>query len=151
MYQKSQYSHRSSACEQGSPHSIISDYYECFAWKVHSRVDSKVFQTFWWQDQPAINLGGWMECPGKWSPGPVSSRPQCSSDGSGQLLFSYLFLFFFCFLFFAFSRATPVAHGSSQARGLTGAVAASLRHSHSNTRSEPSLWSTPQLTATPDP
>uniref|UniRef100_A0A8C3YLS4 Dentin sialophosphoprotein n=1 Tax=Catagonus wagneri TaxID=51154 RepID=A0A8C3YLS4_9CETA len=39
---------------------------------------------------------------------------------------------------------------SSQARGLTGAVSASLRHSHSNAGSEPRLQPTPQLTATPD-
>ena len=31
---------------------------------------------------------------------------------------------------------------------LTGAIAAGLRHSHSNTRSEPHLQPTPQLTAT---
>ena len=41
--------------------------------------------------------------------------------------------------FFAFSRATPEAYGGSQARGLIGAIAAGLRHSHSNTRSEPYL------------
>ena len=39
------------------------------------------------------------------------------------------------FFFFAF-RATLVAHGSSQAMGQIGATAASLRHSHSNARSE---------------
>jgi len=33
-------------------------------------------------------------------------------------------------------RATPMAYGGSQARGPIGAVAAGLRHSHSNTRSE---------------
>jgi len=33
-------------------------------------------------------------------------------------------------------RAAPAAYGSSQARGLIGAVAAGLRQSHSNTRSE---------------
>ena len=48
-------------------------------------------------------------------------------------------------------RATAVAHGGSQARGLIGAVAASLHHSHSNEGSEPRLQSTPQLTATMDP
>ena len=47
--------------------------------------------------------------------------------------------------------AVPVAYGSSQARGQTGAVAASLRHSHSNAKSEPRLWPTPQLTAMPGP
>ena len=57
----------------------------------------------------------------------------------------------FCFCLFAFSRAAPAAYGGSQARGLIGAVAAGLHHSHSNTGSEPCLRTTPQLTATPDP
>ena len=35
----------------------------------------------------------------------------------------FLWLFFF---FFVFSRATPVAYGGSQARGLIGAVVAGL-------------------------
>ena len=44
-----------------------------------------------------------------------------------------LFLFSdFFFFFFVFSRAAPVAYGDSPARGLIRAVAASLRHSHSN-------------------
>ena len=33
-------------------------------------------------------------------------------------------------------RATPVVFGGSQARGLIGAMAAGLSHSHSNTRSK---------------
>ena len=55
-------------------------------------------------------------------------------------------LFFFFFVFFvvvvvvvvvivvivAISWATPAAYGGSQARGLIGAVATSLRQSHSN-------------------
>ena len=52
---------------------------------------------------------------------------------------------------FAFSGAAPVAYGGSQARGPMGAVAASLRQSHSNAGSKPSLQPTPQLTPTPDP
>ena len=44
-----------------------------------------------------------------------------------------------------------MAYGGSQARGRIGAVAASLRQSHSNAESEPHLQPTPQLTATPDP
>ena len=68
----------------------------------------------------------------------------------------YLFIFFvFLFVFFvvvvAISWAAPAAYGGSQARGLIGAVAASLRQSHSNAGSEPRLQPTPQLTATPDP
>ena len=38
----------------------------------------------------------------------------------------------------------------SQARGRTGAVATGLYHIH-NSRSEPCLQPTPQLTAMPDP
>ena len=47
----------------------------------------------------------------------------------------------FCFVFclFVVFRATPVVYGGSQARGLIGAVAASLHHSHSNAGSEPRL------------
>ena len=53
-------------------------------------------------------------------------------------------------LFFLF-RATPVAYGSSQARGGIRAAAAGLHHSHSNIGSVPHLQPIPQLTATPDP
>ena len=63
-----------------------------------------------------------------------------------QELYSF---FFFSFSFCLF-RAAPLAYGSSQARGES-AAAASLCHSHSNTRSEPCLRPTPQLTATRDP
>ena len=60
------------------------------------------------------------------------------------------FLFFGVFFFLLF-RAAPEAYGGSQARGLLGAVAAGLHHSHSNAGSEPHLGPTPQLTATLDP
>ena len=53
--------------------------------------------------------------------------------------------------FFFFSRAALTAYGGSQARGLIGAVAAGLHHSHSNSGSEPLLRPTPQLMAMPDP
>ena len=53
----------------------------------------------------------------------------------------------FIFLF----RTSPVAYGGSEARGQIGAVAAGLRHSHSNAGSEPRLRPTPQLMATLDP
>ena len=65
------------------------------------------------------------------------------------LKLNLLLLLFFCL--FVFSGAAPEAYGGSQARGLIGAIASSLRHSHSNVGSEPSLWPIPQLTATPDP
>ena len=57
------------------------------------------------------------------------------------------------FIYFVVSlfRATSTAYGGSQARGLIGAIAAGLRHSHSNTGFEPHLQPIPQLTAMPDP
>ena len=61
-----------------------------------------------------------------------------------------LISFFFFICLFAISWATPAAYGGSQTRDLIGAVAASLRQSHSNAGSEPRLQPTPQLTATPD-
>ena len=39
-------------------------------------------------------------------------------------------------VFFVFFRAARVAYGGSQARGQIGAVAASLRHGHTNARSD---------------
>ena len=60
------------------------------------------------------------------------------------------FLFFLSFCLSAFSRATPVAYGGSQAWGPIRTVATGLHQSHSNTGSEPHLQPTPQLTATPD-
>ena len=55
----------------------------------------------------------------------------------------------FCLL--TFFRATPMAYGGSQARGLIGATATGLCQSHSNVGSEPRLRLTPQLTAMLDP
>ena len=48
-------------------------------------------------------------------------------------------------------RPAPMAYGSSQAKGQTGATAAGLHHSHSKVGSEPGLQPTPQLTAMLDP
>ena len=56
----------------------------------------------------------------------------------------FSFFFFLSFLL----RAEAVACESSQSRGGIRAVATGLHHSHSNTRSELHLQSTPQLTAT---
>ena len=53
--------------------------------------------------------------------------------------------------YISFFRAAPAAYVSSQATGQRGAVAATLRHSHSNLGSEPHLQSTPQLPTTLDP
>ena len=58
-----------------------------------------------------------------------------------------LFLLFFFLLF----SAVPRAYESSQTRGQFGAAAAGLHHSHSNSRSEPTLRPIPQLMATQDP
>ena len=54
----------------------------------------------------------------------------------------YFLIFYFIFCLF---KVASVAYGSSQARGWFGAAAASLCHSHSNTRSEPRLWPTQQV------
>ena len=48
----------------------------------------------------------------------------------------YFILFYFIFLLF---RATPAAHGNSQARGQFGAIAAGLHHRNSNPGSKPRL------------
>ena len=55
------------------------------------------------------------------------------------------------FVCFCFLGPHTLAYGGSQARGLIGAMAASLRQSHSNGGSEPRLCPTPQLMAMPDP
>ena len=56
-----------------------------------------------------------------------------------------------CVCLFTFPRAAPMANGDSQARGLIGAVATGLHHSHSDAGSKQHLQPTPQLTATQDP
>ena len=95
--------------------------------------------------------------------GPAATVPQAPGSSEQQSLpqKSKLFgwmrnVFFFLsfslfFFFFCISRATPMAHGGSQARSQIRATAASLHHSHSNSGSKPSLQPTPQLMATPDP
>ena len=40
------------------------------------------------------------------------------------------------FFFLVFSRASPMAYGGSQTRGLIRAIAARLHHSHSNAESK---------------
>ena len=61
---------------------------------------------------------------------------------------SFFFSFFIVFCLF---RATSMAYGGSQARGLIRAAATGLHHSHSHTRFELSLRPTPQLMAALDP
>ena len=62
-----------------------------------------------------------------------------------------LSLSMYTYLSFCLFRAAPTAYGGSQVGDLIGAVAASLRQSHSNAGSELRPQPTPQLTATPDP
>ena len=62
-----------------------------------------------------------------------------------------MYLFIYLFFLSAFSWATAMAYGGSQARGLIGAVATSLLQSHSNAGSELHLRLTPQLKAVLDP
>ena len=59
----------------------------------------------------------------------------------GAILFIYLFIIIITItiIIILFFRATLVAYGGSQARGLITATAASLCHSHSNTGSESRL------------
>ena len=91
------------------------------------------------------------------SPSLFLTLPPCLGSKRDSLVSSYLFLSFlisfFIYCLSPFSRAAPVACGSSQARGLIRATAAGLHHSHSHShaRSEPHLRPTPQLTATTDP
>ena len=66
-------------------------------------------------------------------------------------MFWIFFLFVCFFIFLPFLGPLPAAYGGFQARGLIGAVATSLRQSHSNARSKLSLQPIPQLMATPDP
>ena len=61
---------------------------------------------------------------------------------------SILFLFF---CLFAFSRATLVSYGGSQARGPVRAVAAGLHQSYRKAGSKPRLKLTPQLTGMLNP
>ena len=62
-----------------------------------------------------------------------------------------IFFGLFVLVVVAISWAAPAAYGGSQARGRIGAVATSLRQSHSNAGSESHLQPTPQIMATPDP
>ena len=82
----------------------------------------------------------------------ITTEPQQELEDS--TLFIYFLIFKLCVcvcVFYAFARATPVAYGGSQARGLIRAIAASLHQSHSNSGSKPNLQATPQLTAMRDP
>ena len=84
------------------------------------------------------------------SQGKEMSSPSLGKIEGSQLLLLLLLLLLLYYYYLLF-RAAPVGHGGSQARSRIGAVAANLRHSHSNARSKLHLGPTPQLMATPDP
>ena len=86
-----------------------------------------------------------------YSTGNYTQFPGIYHDGKEHFILFIYFNYFILICPLAFSRVAPTAHGGFQARGLIGAVAAGLHHSHSNVGSKPSLPPTPQLTATPDP
>ena len=71
-----------------------------------------------------------------------SQKIHSPQDGWRNVFRIVVFLFFVFCLF----RASLAACGGSQARGPIGTAAAGLHHSHSNTRSEPHLQPTSQLT-----
>ena len=81
-----------------------------------------------------------------WKPLPFWEHEDFPDSVNHMLPLLCIFLFSF-FLF----RAAPTAYGSFQARGQTGAAAASLHHSHSNgntnTRSQIYLRAMSQLVA----
>ena len=71
------------------------------------------------------------------SEGCIARGPPGARPGEGRSLLTRIQLEVFCFCFccvFLLFRATLAAYGGSQARGLIGAIAASLCHSHSNVR-----------------
>ena len=59
-------------------------------------------------------------------------------------IYSSIFIYYFWqpWDFLCLFRAASVTYGHSQSRGLIGATAASLHHSHSNVRSKLCLWPT---------
>ena len=71
-------------------------------------------------------------------PGHTYKRAERKTSFQRFLVFVFIklaFPHFILFCLFVFSRATQVAYGGSQARGLTGAIATDLHHGHSNARS----------------
>ena len=64
---------------------------------------------------------------------------QANSQGRTQVMVLICSPFVLVVVLFFLFGATPVAYGSSQARGRLGAAAAGLHHSHSNTKSESRL------------
>ena len=77
------------------------------------------------------------------------AQPAVPRENWHIIFFLFLKIIFCIIIIICLFRAPPMAYGGSQARGLIGAVAAGLHHSH--IRSESCLRPTPRLTAMPDP
>ena len=75
---------------------------------------------------------------------------QLSHNGNLLIFLFIVYFIFYCILILVFLGLHPRHVKVPRPGGLTGAVATSLRHSHSNVGSESCLRPTPQLTATPD-
>ena len=67
-----------------------------------------------------------------------ASSSLCSRSFTPTSQYVYLFIFFVFFFFFNLFRTAPLAYGGSQAKGLTGPVAAGLCHCHSKCQ----IWAT---------
>ena len=76
----------------------------------------------------------------------LGGRGSLKGRGGKRQGVGHLFCFFPFFVFCLF-RATPTAYGGSQARGLIGAVATGLHHSHSNAGSL-THWARPGIEPT---
>ena len=63
----------------------------------------------------------------------INPLHHCGNNPWPILFFNFIYLFIY--LFILLFRAAPLSYGSSQARGWIRAMAISLHHSHSNTRS----------------
>ena len=86
----------------------------------------------------------------QWLPGRRQNGEKC--EKMLMVCPGYLSFFkFYLFIYFCLFRAEAAGYGSSQVKGQIWAVTTGLHHSHSNSRSKPCLWHTPQLTAMPDP
>ena len=72
-------------------------------------------------------------------------------QGTPEELILIRHILFSLSFFFCLFRAAPTAYGGSQARGLIGAVATGLYHSHSNAGSKLHLQLTPEPLTTLDP
>ena len=116
---------------------------------------TQTFRHLWaWFTFPTLTPSSPPLCLGLFHLGTLSPVPPTSSWSlwsMGVPLLSQAQGGSFFFFFWSFFRVTPKAYGSSQAKGPIRAIAAGLRHSHSNMGSELRLRPAPQLTVTPDP